>query len=243
MKSKIIVQGKFYPKDIEVEFADFSNRKIDFEIENEIDKNWRKYEKIRKKEGGMIWDSITYRLENLKEEGCKVNVLLGEINFFKRIGARFSLDKIEKLGEDYYPMGIYLAAIIETKDNYFLLGNLTKNTTAVNKNNLIGGILSKDEMPVKDSNDIFESLCNEIFEELNIKKEKIQDMFLKSIILSERLAAGFIFYVKLNVNREDVENTFISNNEVSGLDFYIEDEFKKALKSIDDTRKLISELV
>lgn len=243
MKPKIIVQGKFYPKDVEVEFADFSNRKIDFEIENKIDANWKEYEKVKKENGGIVWDAVTYRLEDLKMENNKIKLVLGEINFSKRIGARWCLDELEKCGIDYYPKGIYLAAIIETGDNYYIMGELSGKTVVSSVASLAGGVLSKDEAVIGKSEDIFGALYREIKEELNIDKENLKDLYLKAIIMTERLSIGFIFYVSLDMNIESVQNKFIANDEFVSIKGHNKEEIVNVLKSMGGAKALVSELI
>ncbi|EKE20983.1 MAG: hypothetical protein ACD_7C00397G0001 [uncultured bacterium] len=243
MKPKIIVQGKFYPKDIDVDFSKLSGRKIDFEIENKIDKKWKEHEKEKKQEGGMIWDSVTYRLENLKAKENKLNITLGEIKYSKRIGARWFLDKLEKLGDGYYPKGIYLAAIVKTKDEYYVMGDLSGKTLVLSDVSLVGGVLSKDEGIIEKSDDIFGALQREVKEELNIDKENLEDIYLKAVILTERLAIGFIFCASLNMDMESVQGNFIANDEFVAVKGYEKKEIKDILKSMGGAKALVGELI
>ncbi|HBI17663.1 MAG: hypothetical protein UR60_C0006G0034 [Candidatus Moranbacteria bacterium GW2011_GWF2_34_56] len=243
MKPKIIIKGKFYPKDINVDFSNSSNRKIDFEIENKIDKKWKEYEGEKKQEGGMIWDAVTYRLEDLKVRENKLNITLGEIKYSKRIGARWFLDKLEKLGEKYYPRGVYLASIVKTKDECYVMGDLSGKTLVLSDVSLVGGVLSKDEGIIEKSDDIFKALQREIKEELNINKENLEDIYLKAVILTERLAIGFIFCVNLNMNMENVQSNFIVNDEFVAVKGYGKKEIKDILKSMSGARALVGELI
>lgn len=243
MKPGLIIQGKFYPKDINVKIADSSNRKINFEIENKIDDNWKEYEKTKKKNGGMIWDATTYRLEDLKKDGDKIELFLGEINFSKRIGARGCLKELAVLGKDYYPAGIYLAAIIKTNDGHYVIGELSGKTTVEGEVSLIGGLLSKDEMLIKSSVDISEMLQKELEEEIYIESNEIKDIYLKAIIQTERLAFGLIFYVNLNISAENIKYKFVPNDEIAGIKFCSKKEIVNILKSMGGARELIAGLI
>ncbi|MFZ2154106.1 MAG: hypothetical protein WAV16_02635 [Candidatus Moraniibacteriota bacterium] len=243
MKSKIVAEGKFYPEDISLEFADFSNRKIDFETENKIDEYWKKYAKVKKESGGMIWDAVTYRLEGLSQCDNKIDISLGEINFSKRIGAREYLNELSVLGRDYYPAGIYLASIIKTNDEYYVMGELSGKTVVESDISLIGGVLSRDEMIIKNSVDIFEMLQRELDEEIYIKNSEISDIYLRAITQTERLNFGFIFCVNLNIDAKDIQDRFVPNDEIAGVRFCSKKEIKNILRSMGGARALVGELI
>ncbi len=243
MKPTILLDGKFVQDDIDLDFSGQFARKIDDEIEVKIDAEWQSFSERKLSEGKMIWDATTYRLDKIAQNEGGVKLFLSEISFAKRIGARPFLKELNKLGERYHPQGISVVGIIQTSDGQFVLGHMTMKTLAENEFDVIGGVLSKDETPIESSVDIFGALLLEMQEEINIGREFVEEMYLRSIIQTERVQACFVFCAKLNINANEVHRRFIPNDELRGVKTCSKQEFAQILSFVSEYKVLISRFI
>jgi predicted NUDIX family phosphoesterase len=109
---------------------------------------------------------------------------------------------------------------------------------------LIGGGLQPDELIVNECKDIFRNEVKEIKEEIGVKEENILKVYGLGILLSSKFNVIFIFLTKLNLTREEVLNTFQTNNddEMSDLEFVPEHQISKYLENMSGYRPLVAEL-
>ncbi len=243
MKPRKLCEGVFYPENILLNFSNLYKIKIDQNIEIKIKKSWNKYKKKKISEGGIIWDATTYRLDFLDIMERDMELFLGEVKFSKRIGARDYLDEIFKLGNEFYPNGIFLSSIIQTSNNKYIIGEMSGKTISQSKFDLIGGVLSKDEKCIKTSNDIFNELLKELKEEVDINQSEVIDIYLRSIIQTEKMQVCFLFFVNINLNSQMVSDRFLSNNEILDIKFLEKKELMTFFEKAEGYKRIISTLV
>jgi hypothetical protein len=243
MEPKILCEGAFYPKDIALDFSGLHERKIDIDIDRKIKETWVKYKDDKTKSGGMIWDANTYRLNFLKQTGNKIQLFVGEIPFSVRIGSREHLEELFRLGQDFFPNGLFLTSFIQTSDGNYLMGHMSGKTTSLSRTGLIGGVLSKDEKEIKTPEDIFEGMLKEIKEEINIQREDVTDIYLRSVIQTEKMQACLLFSIKTSLNDQNIRDNFTSNEEIIDILILNKEQLIESLNALMGYKKIISTLI
>ena len=179
MDSKILVQGKFNARDIEIIFSDVEKRKIIPELETKMEVLWEEKFLEMKQKGIRIWNGKNYRLNNFKVEHTKLILELGIIeykfNSMMKLVAGF-----ENLDSDFLAQGFFVCGLICTSDNFFVFGNLSGVTPLSNfkKIDFIGGVAAPDEMEIDCGEKLFGTMLKELMEEINVSENFIKDCYV-----------------------------------------------------------------
>ena len=208
---KVLATGKWLPEQIDVVHS-LSNRKINSDWEAKCEAEWLRKVEDAKITGKKAWDSVTYRLNDLKVENNRVHLDFGTIPF--RIRNTFpSIVEGQEVEEECFPKGIFVAGLIQTTDDLFVFGKLSGKTLVKRKIDFIGGTLVKDELIVNNGSDLIIALEAELLEEINVSPEHVASYQLISIVLSDRFNVGLIYHVQLKVSSETVLESFQKAND------------------------------
>ncbi len=79
IKQRVLVSGKFHSSDLLVSTS-FSNRKIDNDVEVQLDDIWLKKVADATSKGKNIYNGLSYRLNTLEYDGNKLKVDFGRFS-------------------------------------------------------------------------------------------------------------------------------------------------------------------
>lgn len=240
---QIILKGKYSPEDIEIRISPKSNRKINPRLERRIKKHWAKVYAEAKKEGKLIYNGTSYRLDSFRAQGKKLILNVSTLKFCERIGLRDFQDELEKLGEDYYGKGLGIGGFILTSDDYYVFGERNGKTMSRSQFDFIGGLLdTKEEF---NGRELFNANFHEIKEEINVSRKSILDMFVAGMLLSPTTTVLIVTQTKLNITKKDVVVLFAKarDDEMKDLVFVHKDEIKEFLKRMGPKRKITAQLL
>lgn len=208
---KVLATGKWLPEQVDVVHS-LSNRKINPDWEAKCEAEWLRKVEDAKITGKKAWDSVTYRLNDLKVENNRVLLDLGTMPFRIRNTFQNVVD-VKDAEEPYLPKGMFVAGLIQTADDLFVFGMPSEKTLVNQKIDFIGGTLVKDEHIVNNGSDLIASLGAELSEEINVSAEKVGSNHLISVVLSDRFNVGLIFHVQLKISSEKVLELFRQSND------------------------------
>ena len=201
---KILVKGKFRPADLVVSVSP-STRKIDSQIENQLDGIWEEKLKKAQEKGQNCYNGLSYRLNSIEQQD-KVILDFGILEYKVRDGL-IAIPEYFNLPEEYYRKGCFTCSSIRTSDDKYLMAELSGKSMNPNKVDLIGGVMETN-IPMTLGDDIFESLYAELFEEAGIEKSDISDCYLQTIYLAQGTNIAFYFETILNIDSTELLERF-----------------------------------
>ena len=241
--ASILALGKFLPCDIVVTSSS-SNRKIDPSIENQIDGIWERKKAEADKLGQTCYNGISYRINSLKQNGDRLEIDFGTIEFKTRISL-IEIPEYFSLGEKYDRMGCYAGATVKTADGKYVMVELSGKSLNSNKIEMLGGLIEKP-LEINNSEDLFLSIYNELEEEACIEKEDIDKIYLRAVYIGAKTDVGFYFEATLKLSAKELAEKFVRENkdeDVSELRFYEREEYRSLLKGKSENKKLVEKLL
>lgn len=213
MRGDIIVKGVFKSKQIYIFHSKKGNRKINKALESKCKKIWSEIKKESYKSGKEVWDSIVYRLNNIEVRNDAIRLHLGTIPFSTRLALNQCTNDLITLGEGYHPMALYTSVFVKTKDNYYVFIEKSDKLHSNRRTSFVGGILSKSEKIVNNGQDLFESVRNELVEELGLDIDKLRRFRMLGGFINRTLNVCLLFKCNLSLGMKDVEKAFCVNHE------------------------------
>lgn len=236
----ILAKGQFKPEDIVVTVHE-SNRKVDPNVEAQLDFLWQEKERRAKEKGKHIYNGLSYRLNSLNVEGGKLMIDLGIFDFKTR-ECLVEAKGYDQLTEEYWRKGGHTFATIKTSDEKYLMVELSGKSMNENKTDFLGGIM-ETEPPIISGKDLFESLYKELEEEAFIKKDDIASAVLKMVYINTSTNAGFYFEVLLKSSAEDLEQRFRSQTkevDIQSLKILSRADFIQTLKNHNANKQFLA---
>jgi hypothetical protein len=235
---RILARGTFLPGDIDVTYNDVSNRATTPEIERAIDEHWEVFFREAKAAGKSIWNGVTYRVNDLKvADDGKLNVEFAPIDFKTRESV-LSIPNYYELPERFWRKGATVGSFVKTVDNFYVFVALSgRSVSMANPNkkvSLIGGVLDED-VPVRASKDIYETMYKEFEEESAVPRDRVKRCILDSVYLSPSTNIGFHFIIDLFETKEEVEARFKAesqDDDIAGLLFVAEADMPAQLRKM-----------
>jgi hypothetical protein len=217
ISSKILFtpQENFNLKDLKINIEN-SNLRIKEEIRVKIEEIWQELKSSSAQNGKLLYNGLSWRLNSIK--GLSLNI--AAISFKERRSLELMIDQLDYNDTNQIGMGLAIGSLIKTADNYYIFGQRSGKTQAISKVDIIGGIF--ENMDIKDSSDLTNTLFEEMEQEACIKTEDIEDCQLLGIIGGNRGNVIIVFHSVLNKSRDEIEQTFDKNNdkeEMSGMIF------------------------
>ena len=180
----------------------YEDREIDLPIE--LKENIKKFWNNAIKENPNLYNGQDYVVETVNETKDKIEMLVVKSNY-----AHYLYDERIGIKENKYrccsPWG---GVLLQTKDNYFVVGEMNETTSMPFCLQLSGGGIDKKDIKNGEIN-IIANINREVKEELNIDIENI-DYRLEYIEYPDekRNAYGFIALTKINQSKEELEKHF-----------------------------------
>lgn len=180
----------------------YEDREIDLPIE--IKENIKEFWNNAIKENSNLYNGQDYVVEAINETKDKIEMLVVKSNY-----AHYLYDERIGIKENKYRCcSLWGGILLQTKDNYFVVGEMNKTMSMPFCLQLPGGGIDKTD--IKDGKiNIIANINREVKEELNIDIEKI-DYKLEFIEYPDetRNAYGFIALAKINQTKEELERHF-----------------------------------
>lgn len=174
--------------------------KLSNELKEKIEKFWKK----AVEENSNLYNGPDYTIEKIEEDENEIKMIATKTNY-----AHYLYDERIGIKEKEYKCNVPWGGIIlETKDNYLVLGEMDKTTSVPYFLQIPGGGIDKK--------DIYEGIINinqtikrELKEEINLNLEDI-DYKIKYIEVPDkaRHAYGFIAIGKLVKTKEELQKHF-----------------------------------
>ena len=230
-KTKALAIGRFTAENLVISVSD-STRKINIEVENQVDTIWKEKKEKAELEGRVCFNGISYRLNSLMEQDQKVVINFGLLEYKVR-HVLSSIPGYLELPDEYYHKGCYTGATIKTKDNKFLIVELSGKSMNTFVTDMLGGIMEKPS-EIATGEDVFNCIYGELKEEACIEKIDIKECYLRSVFLTPNTHVCFYFEATLLVSSETLFDRFSNENQdqdIKSLKVLSKDEYISFLKS------------
>ena len=173
------------------------------EIKRKIDNFWKKCED----ENSNLWNGELMCVEKCKREGKQILITCKKTNY-----AHYLYDERIGLPKEYACSSLVGGCLLETSDNYYIVGELADNTSFPHCMQISGGSADNDD--IKDVEiDIFSTIIRECQEELNINlqdKKQVKKFEIKYISLPSEAVHTYILFAKgeLDMNKSQMQEYY-----------------------------------
>lgn len=168
------------------------------EIKRKIEEFWNKC----KTENPNLWNGELMCVGEYKKEGKEIEIVCKKTNY-----AHYLYDERIGLSKEYACSSLVAGCLIETSDNYYIVGELADNTSFPHCMQISGG--SADNNDIKDGKiDIFNTIIRECKEELNINlqdKKMVENFHINYICLPREKVHTYILYAKAQLNMNKLQ--------------------------------------
>lgn len=185
-------------------------------VEEKAKQSWLSLLGESEKEKSKLWDSTIYRFENafLRENALEIQA--STIPFSIRLGLNQHTKLVHQLGEAYAPRGMFTSCLVKTSDHHLLFIKKSKHYFTPKKYSWVGGVLSNSEQEITNGIDFFNTMRNEIREEVG--SSAISSLELRIGYLTENWNVCFLFVAELNINMPQLYRVFRENNDGEAAD-------------------------
>lgn len=231
IKPSILIKGPFNRANVNVSYNPVSNRKKDPELEKKVEAMWIKMQNEAKKNGKLIYNGGSYRLNGYEIKNGKLMIEVSKFKYSTRRPIREFEDKLERLGPDYYSKGLATGGYIKTADDWYVFGIRSGKTMENNSEDFIGGVLDAIDLSKMH---IFDHNNSEIKEELNISMSSIKDVSLLGLVSTGTCNIIMVLFSNLTLTKKDVRDCFTKegNIEMRDLRFVRAHELEKYMYSL-----------
>lgn len=204
------------------------------ELQQKIDAYWK--ELIRK--NPRFTRGKVYCVKEVVEEKENIRILLTYSDY-----AHYMYDMHNELEEQYKCKNCWAATLIETKDQYYIVGKTQEGTSAPNLLQLSGGNIDEEDIN-QNIVDMRHCAKRELKEETGIDMEKEELSFLDTYVSYEidKNPIGVIFKVKLNQTEKELMEqykTYRQYLEENNLEIEFSDLFSIQKENVEDFFKTI----
>ncbi|WKZ57825.1 MAG: hypothetical protein QY326_03925 [Bdellovibrionota bacterium] len=210
--SEILIQHCSSFDCITVELLPHSTRIIPQELYEVVEQTWSHYLEESHRVGRNVWDGLLYRFENCERQERGLCIRCSTIQAkdaisFRLIGGR------SKYPQETWAQNMFLGSLVHSSDGFALFGVPSGKTTATRPFDLVGGVLSADEIQLASGKDLACLLYNELNEELNIEEGVVQSVALLGIVRTRTSSVGLIADCQLAVSAAEVRRRFAEKND------------------------------
>lgn len=237
---QILASGQFEPKDIVVSVSP-SNRKINDQVEAQIEALWSIKLQSALAAGKKIYNGLSYRLNSWAVVDNKLHLDFGVFDF-KTMECVIDAAGYFDLNQDYFRNGCHTLSTIRTSDNQYLLVELSGKSMNYNTIDFIGGIMETN-FAMNTSEDVFSSFYEELLEEACISKTDIELCYLAFIYLNANTNIGFYFEVVLNVTAETLLQRFQEtgkDQDIKAVRVFSKDQYLAMLGTLNSNKQFIA---
>lgn len=182
---------------IEVKIED-EQFKLPEEIKRKIEEFWNQCES----ENPNLWNGEVMCVGECKREGDQIVITCKKSNY-----AHYLYDERIGLPKEYACSNLVAGCLLETSDNYYIVGELADNTSFPYCMQISGG--NADNNDIKDGRiDIFNTIIRECEEELNIRlqdKKQVEHFEIKYISLPSDTVHTYILFAKGKLNMTKIQ--------------------------------------
>lgn len=175
---------------VEIEDKQFELPK---EIKTKIEEFWTQC----KLENPNLWNGEVMCVDKFKIEDNNLTITCQKSNY-----AHYLYDERKILPKKYACNSLVAGCLLETSDNYYIVGELAENTSFPHCMQISGG--SVDNNDITDGKiDIFNTIIRETQEELNIRlqdKKQVEHFEIKYIGLPSETVHTYILFAKGKIN-------------------------------------------
>lgn len=241
--AKVLISGDFVPQDVIVALQP-SNRQIDNETENQIERVWREKVAGAERNGKLLYNGLSYRLNSYRVVDDKLFLDLGTLEYKVRDGL-IAVPRYLSLPESYWRKGLYSTATVRTSDAQYLMVELSGKSMNTNTIDLIGGVV-ETEPKIHDGNGIFESFLRELEEEALVAREEVESCRLKSLMQERRGNITLYFEVLLRLSSADLRQRYAGaalENDIKAVAFFNRDEYLETLRRHNPNKQLVGQVL
>ena len=170
------------------------------ELKKKIEDFWKK----AVEENPHLYNGLDYNIEQIEENENEIKMTAIKTNY-----AHYLYDERIGIKEKEYKCNVPWGGIIlETKDNYLVLGEMDKTTSVQHYLQIPGGGIDKKDI-LNGKIDISQTIKRELKEELNLNLDDIEyKIEYLEIPDEERHTYGFIAIGKLEKTKEELQKYF-----------------------------------
>ena len=177
-----------------------------------IDHHWTELGKS----GKTLTRGDGFTITTVKEDENEIRMYLSSTDYAHYMA---TIDNI--LEKKYKCMVIYTAALVETVDNYIIIGEMASNTSTPGRLQFAGGGLDKGDLDEKYYKiDLYKNLKREIKEELGISivnRDHVKSTQVRFLVTGgAHDFYAIMFKIELNLNKNEL--TSLYNNHVEFLE-------------------------
>lgn len=177
--------------------------KIPEEIRRKIEEFWKQC----KLENPNLWNGELMCVGECRREGDNIIIICQKSNY-----AHYLYDERIGLPKEYACSSLVAGCLLETSDNYYIVGELDEGTSFPNCMQISGGSADGDD--IKDGKiDILNTIIRECEEELNIRlkdKKQVEHFEMKYICFPTETVHTYILFAKgkLNMTRLQMQEYY-----------------------------------
>lgn len=175
---------------VKVEDAQFE---LPEEIRTKIETFWSQC----KLENPNLWNGELMCVGECKRDGDQIVITCKKSNY-----AHYLYDERIGLPKELACSSLVAGCLLETSDNYYIVGELAENTSLPHCMQISGGSADNDD--IKDGRiDIFNTIIRECQEELNIRlqdKKQVEHFKIKYICLPSESVHTYVLFAKGKLN-------------------------------------------
>lgn len=228
--SRILLKGPIFPEDILVKQVKTSNRKINAEVEKNIQAIWEETIKESKRKGWNIYNGESYRLEEISKDKSNVELKVSRLKFKTRNSLTRQSASLHKLGEDYFCKGLAIGWFLRTSDNKYIFGQRSGNSLTETRTDFIGGIL--EDVDLKSGKDIIHKGLQEVKEESGISEQNLKGINIATFVISPSTNIIILASALVNLDSTECKSIFEKDrleNEMRKLVFVDEENLGQFL--------------
>lgn len=177
--------------------------KLPKEIQMKIDEFWQK----AIKETPELWDGELMCVEKCVKESNELIITCKKTNY-----SHYLYDERIVLPKEYACSSLVASCLLETSDNYYIVGELAENTSFPHCMQISGGSADNDDIK-NNQIDIQNTIIRECKEELNIdlqNNDQVENFEIKYIYLPNDKIHTYILFAKgkLNMTKEEMKEYY-----------------------------------
>lgn len=160
---------------------------------------------------------------------------------FKVIAALLKLSKTFRTDIEYRHRACACGAVLQTKDDKYLMVELSGKSMNPNKYDYVGGNVEFPH-PLSNGDDLFQHLYREAKEEINVDPADFSELSLKAVIQSKGGYVIFHFQGTLNLTSDKVTEKFkaVKDPDISRVIFFDRDEY---IRFLSESRRMLDGVV
>ena len=172
-------------------------------IKNKIDEFWKQCEK----ENHNLWNGEVMCIDEYKVKGNQIEIICKKTDY-----AHYLYDERVGLDKKYACKNLAAGCLLETSDNYYVVGELAENASFPHCMQISGGSADNDD--IKDGEiDILNTIIRECQEEVKINlrdKKQVEYFDIKYILLPSESVHTYMLFAKgkLNMNKKQMQEYY-----------------------------------